>query len=493
VNFDHLVIRRIRTLNVQTAASATAQQFNIWIVIEVTNNTTQYTYTNILVEQCEFHGGCYGVGLYATHQSGFNVDPNINMDNIVVRDIWHDTGINPTGTDTFANVHIGSRAQGGRCWVSNITGKNSWDVGVEIDNFNQAFVTNIYLENWYGNGIAITNFNAPADLNSQVYHLVNIAGRRDAGGWSTNSTSLIGMVQSNNVGGTPQTFGRVIAENVKYYRKNSNLDNGSIAGDLAALKLPMIEFQLTNATYYAEGLQHTAGSVFPRVIYTTPSSSTRVSLRNIDIRMSGTFGVGSIEIDTCAVYLSGIITFLVDNINVNMNFTNVASLSERGMEIGQAGSTTASGTVRNFRVTTNGTSSRGIIVHNTTKLTVPSNTQIRIEDCDFSGMTSGTEILYTDTVNQAKTWVYGIKWRTFPKAPYIITAPVSATGTQYIDTWPGTMLIEGGTVTLVEISRDNATYYQVSTSSGVAIPIQHTDYYRITYSVAPTITLLPQI
>jgi hypothetical protein len=251
----------------------------------------------------------------------------------------------------------------------------------------------------------------------------------------------------------------------------------------------MIEFSLTGGQYFAEALTYTSGAFFPRVIFTTPTSSTRVTLRDIDIRLSGTFGVGSPELDTCALYLSGVVTFLVENVSVNMNFTNVAAFSERGMEIGQASSATMSGTVRNFRVTTNGTSSRGIIVHNTSKLAVPANTQIRIEDCDFSGMSSGSEILCTDSVNQAKTWVYGIKWRTFPRAAYSPTAA----GTQYIDTWPGVMLIEGGTVTLVELSRDNVTYYQVATSSGVAVPIMHTDYFRITYSSAPTITLLPQI
>lgn len=494
VNFDHIVVRRIRTLNVQTTASATAQQFNIWIVIEATNNATQYMFTNILVEQCEFNGGCYGVGLYGTHQSGFAGDPNIWMDNIVVRDIYHDTGVSPTTSDSFANVQVGSRAQGGRCWIANIIGKNSWDVGVEIDNFQQAFVNNIYLENWFGNGIAITNFNAPPQLNAHTYHLVNIAGNRNAGGWSSNASSLIGMVQSNNSGGTPQTFGRVIAKNVKYYRTGSDLGSAGIAGDLAALKLQMIEFSLTDAAYYAENLTYTSGSFTPRVIYSTQTSRTRVTLRNIDIRMTGTFTVASPEIDMTGLYISGFCDLLADNVSVNMNMTNVHSNSQRGIDIGQAGSATVSGTIRNFRFTANGQTAKGIIIQPSSKLTIAN--QIRVEDCDFSGMTGATPQEFsfpTDNTNKVKTWVYGIKWITFPKAAYSYAVPTSAVGTQYIDTWPGVLLIEGGTVTLVEVSRDNSTYFTVATGSGVAVPIVHTDYFRVTYSVAPTITLLPQI
>jgi hypothetical protein len=494
VNFDHLVVRRIRTLNVFTGSSATAQQLNIYLALMVTNSATQYTLTNVLVEQCEFNGGAYGVGIISSYQTGFAGDPNVLIDNIVVRDIYHDTGVVPTGVDSYANIHIGGRGQGGTVWVDKITGKNSWDVGVEIDNFEQAYVNNVYLENWYGYGIAITNYNAPTNLNSQAYHVNNIAGHRTSGSWSSNSSGLIGVVASNNHGGTPQTFGRVIANNVKYYRKNSALDTLGLSGDLLRLTVSAIEISLSNSQYYAEGLTYTSGAVNPRIIYTVQTGRTRVNLRNIDIRMAGTFTVASPEIDTTGLYISGYTDLLVDNVSVNQNFVNVHSNSQRGIEIGQLTGATVSGTIRNFRFTANGTTAKGIIIQPSSKLTI--NNSIRVEDCDFSGMTGATPQEFnfpTDNTNKVKTLVHAIKWITFPKVPYTISAPASNTGTQYIDTWAGNMLIEGGTVTLVEISRDNATYYTVATGSGVAIPIQHTDYYRITYSVAPNITLLPQI
>jgi hypothetical protein len=494
VNFDHLVVRRIRTLNVATVDSGTAQQLNIYLALMVTNSATQYRLTNVLVEQCEFNGGAYGVGIISSYQTGFAGDPNVWIDNIVVRDIYHDTGTAPTGFDSYANIHVGGRGQGGTVWIERITGKNSWDVGVEIDNFEQAYINNVYLENWYGYGIAITNYNAPPDLNSQAYHVNNISGHRNAGSWSSNSSGLIGVVGSNNHGGTPQTFGRVIATNIKYYRKNSALDTLGLSGDLMRITVSSIEISLLSAQYYAEGLTYTSGAVNPRVIYTSQTGRTRVNLRNIDIRMTGTFTVASPEIDTTGLYISGYTDLLVDNVSVNMNFTNVHSNSQRGIEIGQLTGATVSGTIRNFRFTANGVTAKGIIIQPSTKLTIANS--IRVEDCDFSGMTGATPqefTFVTDNTTKVKTWVYGIKWITFPKAAYTISAPASNTGTQYIDTWPGTMLIEGGTVTLVEISRDNATYYTVATGSGVAVPINHTDYYRITYSSAPTITLLPQI
>jgi hypothetical protein len=491
VHFDHITVYGIRTVNVRTALDATAQHFNVWIVPHVTNNATQYKLTNIRVEQCEFNGGNYGVGVYGNRQSGFTgADADIWEDNIVVKDIYHDTGSVPAAFGSFANVHLGSGAKGGTCWVERIYGKNSWDVGVEIDNFETAHVRDCSFENVFGFAIAITNFVTVPNLKAQTYYLTNITQHRTSGSWSSDSSSVIGMVQSNNGAGTPQTFGRVIARNVKMFRKGSSLDTGAgIEGDLAHLKLPMIEFMLDGAQYQATGLTHTTGSPSPTVIFTSPTSKTKCSLRNIDVQLDGTLGVGSSAIGLTALYLSGQLDLLVDNVSVNAQLTNVAAFSIHGMDVGSLGSANINGIIRGFRCSMNDTGGRGIVIDSSTNLTIPS--QITMENCDFTGMPSGTtEITWVDTTNKAKTVARGTRWITYPKAVYTITAPTSATATRWNEGYDGTLLITAGTVSNISIGRDGTNFTQIASATGVVLQMQQGDYYRITYSVAPTLTVL---
>lgn len=64
-------------------------------------------------------------------------------------------------------------------------------------------------------------------------------------------------------------------------------------------------------------------------------------------------------------------------------------------------------------------------------------------------------------------------------SPYTYTAPVK-----------GFMLITGGTVSLVEFSRDGVTYYSYGTTSG-QFQVNASDLIRVTYTVAPTMTFVP--
>lgn len=58
---------------------------------------------------------------------------------------------------------------------------------------------------------------------------------------------------------------------------------------------------------------------------------------------------------------------------------------------------------------------------------------------------------------------------------------------QFQQAGSGTLLITGGTVSLVEWSRDNTTWHSVAVASPAIIPLSQGDYVRITYTVAPTV------
>lgn len=64
-------------------------------------------------------------------------------------------------------------------------------------------------------------------------------------------------------------------------------------------------------------------------------------------------------------------------------------------------------------------------------------------------------------------------------SPYIYTAAVK-----------GFMLVTGGTVSLVEFSRDGVTFYSYGATSG-QFTLNAADRLRVTYTVVPTMTFVP--
>lgn len=55
---------------------------------------------------------------------------------------------------------------------------------------------------------------------------------------------------------------------------------------------------------------------------------------------------------------------------------------------------------------------------------------------------------------------------------------------------PVTVLVSGGTVTTIEISRDGSTFFLVGLLAG-QFRLSPNDKLRVTYAVAPTMTMVP--
>jgi hypothetical protein len=68
---------------------------------------------------------------------------------------------------------------------------------------------------------------------------------------------------------------------------------------------------------------------------------------------------------------------------------------------------------------------------------------------------------------------------TLGPTPYIYTAPVK-----------GFVIIQGGTVSQVEFSRDGVTLYDTGQTAGI-FPLNAADQLTITYSAPPTVTFVP--
>jgi len=76
---------------------------------------------------------------------------------------------------------------------------------------------------------------------------------------------------------------------------------------------------------------------------------------------------------------------------------------------------------------------------------------------------------------------------TGPIAPIAVTAsPFTYTATQ-----GGSVLIQGGTVSLVQISRDGTTNFATGATQG-PFPVSQGDLLIVNYTVAPNMTFIPR-
>jgi hypothetical protein len=134
INLSNPRVENMKTINVpsdnRTASPGTIRT-NVDFIL-VNGSGTQTTVTAPRINQCKFEGGNTGAIIAGTTQ-GAEVTCNVYIDDWLVNDVTHDTGQVPVRFSTAANVQIGSASTGGTGTVSNIKGKNSFDVGIEID------------------------------------------------------------------------------------------------------------------------------------------------------------------------------------------------------------------------------------------------------------------------------------------------------------------------------------------------------------------------
>lgn len=76
-------------------------------------------------------------------------------------------------------------------------------------------------------------------------------------------------------------------------------------------------------------------------------------------------------------------------------------------------------------------------------------------------------------------------------APSGITVGASPFVYQNSGSTPADVIVQGGTVSAVELTRDNVTFYSTGVVGGV-FNLSPGDRLRVTYTVAPTMTLIPR-
>lgn len=75
-------------------------------------------------------------------------------------------------------------------------------------------------------------------------------------------------------------------------------------------------------------------------------------------------------------------------------------------------------------------------------------------------------------------------------APSAVTVGGSPSTYQFNNGGTASILINGGTVSLIEWSRDGTTFYKVGTATDSMYTVSSGDYIRVTYTVIPTVKVV---
>lgn len=78
-----------------------------------------------------------------------------------------------------------------------------------------------------------------------------------------------------------------------------------------------------------------------------------------------------------------------------------------------------------------------------------------------------------------------------PRAQPVSGITVGASPYAYKTSFDGSVIVNSGTVSLIEFSRDGSAFFTLGTTAGI-VPLSRGDTLRTTYTVAPTMTFIPR-
>jgi len=419
INIQHIVVRDITTINVPVDPSpwidgesfARTHRMNIGIVVfHPAPGETQTNIQDILIENCDFRGGNYGVGVYG---GGFYATGlNIFVDNVRIYHCRHTLLSVPASIFDSANFHVVGRGFGGYVHIADCVGFYSGDVGVEVNAATYAVVERCVIEDAANCAFYHGNYNNPKEPALQSITFKDCKAKKTSLDSSRHgygfrvTTASMGTFDKLNV-----AIGNVTIDGCSYF--TSKPATATVQGEAISI---VVNSGLNAAIIRNFGAEITevnygAASVLSNVaIYVQAfggEQKTDIRIQGCNILVKGARQVGAGELNYCGIFLSGYRFFTIEDVSVLMSVTNMADYTQQAIDVGYDTSN-LDGTISRVGITSIVSDKRaiGITIRGTTTLTI--GKQIRIEDCDFSGLPpSGTEVSFRDPTNAAKTYFDG--------------------------------------------------------------------------------------
>ncbi|MCJ7506471.1 hypothetical protein MUP05_08405 [Candidatus Bathyarchaeota archaeon] len=392
INIHNIIIRNIVTKHVPVDPTLTSHRRNICLVVAHPSvGEAQTVIRDILIDNCDLQGGNAGIEIAGNGPSAVGL--NIFVDQVYIHNCKHSMLSVQTSFFLSTNFHVGNRAFGGYAHIAECYGEYSGDDGIEVNNINalvegcvirDAFLTGYYHCNY--NNLLLPKEQSVTFRNCEARR-ISIANTANARGWAIDSNLKV-----------PVALGSVSLDNCTYHGEGGQTVTGMAMRVAPASGMERIDVKNFKANVPSVSIA--SGENYLRVIQIMPSGGTlrpKVSLQNIDVVIAGSKSGGTVQL--MPIYLSKVMDLEINNLTLDVDVTGVSAGEVAGIEVGADAGSSIAGVIRGYKIKriTTDTSPRGIDICGTGSLMIP--TEIRIEDCDFTAMVTGTNIRFFSPSN----------------------------------------------------------------------------------------------
>lgn len=496
LNIDGLYLHDITTINVHSEAGTTNHFPNVYFYITEPGGGSAVTLKGIKFERIICNGGNGGlvVGGAAT---------NITVVDCRYIDCFHDRGLNEatTSSTTLNNFQIGSLAYVKFAWIERCRGYDSGDCGVEVDNFDRVWVIDCHMENSVNQGYFPTNISTGVDSNLQRAMFSNCTFRRT--GTMTSLASRGWTLQDGGGGdmGSIELYGcSVFADSTcqDYGTSSAPVICGGVYASVWMRRLVIHNFNYVGKGWTYNGTYTAYYTAIRTFFASTGKPQITLDFKDLSFYVSGTNGSTGALISDCMMLDGSNMALNIQGLSWAYSMTGISPGWTRAFVLGfeDIGSNTTqviTGSIKKlWPVSISGdTSPRVGTINEGNRSATAVSGRILLEDWICDNLSAGGNELFigANTKTAAVVQVRNVRFKTAPGVS-TITPSGSPYNYQSLNQYPETVAVSGGTVSLIELSRDGTTYVTTGLTSG-AFRIEPGEYIRVTYTVAPTMKGVP--
>ena len=485
----NLLVEDVRTINVPVDATLTNHRMNIYIEVAMPTGATATSLNGIKVKNVRFEGGNAGVHIGATGAAG----STCALDQVEVDGWYHSMLTVQTTTFTSEHVQIGAKATTNYCRVANGYGEFSGDIGVEIDNAAFAVVENVTCVDDFNGGFYLTNFTAPANPSEQLIQFKSCRARK-----LTCTGASHGFSVAQNAG---VAIGSVLYDDCEWYCNEPTTTTGrGFTTSVGATK-----FSFHKCRFIMEGFTSSTATQLIRPFTFNQGAGvvvTKIVIDDVKVSVVGTNSGSQTGWRISPVFLNGGTVILqARELDITASITGVVNGTTIPIDVAVNNATTLAGYLDGLRLTTTvDATPDGILIGSNTTVTAP----FRIDNCDFSGMSGGTEIVVVTAATKANIRTRNNVWHTQP-VPVAFTALTTATGKVLGTMWDAMVVFaqgSGSAITALDFSTDAGGHYtNYLTQASAALPggfaqslgpLSSDSLIKATFTTTqPTISLVP--
>jgi hypothetical protein len=544
VNIKNFKMRRVRTINVPTLEKQENGRRNV--VLQVYHGEpglAKNIIDNIDIQECDFGGGQYGI-FVAGIKGGSPLPLNVYLGRIHISRIKYTGPQVPEAFGYCAGVQVGQYAwsDGKDILIEDIYSENSADVGVELDV--PCTARDIKTVNSNNSGLLLNTFNPTTTTDPVV---AKLTAKAEVGAVKFSVSSITNFVVGEQIviyGTDVKTcevrtikataageielteaislehasgswLSQVDVKTGKMLVKDFSATQTSVTpGNQRGLAIQNVENPLPAPAMEVDGYIYRrtwkgvttfSGEVL-RAQYGTETSKTgnpralrirrlQANITNAELAATETVVVAPISLKlwgaVCPIEIHGEVN--IDGAGVTgsgkilANLAKIEGNAELDIDLLQRSVLGSTGGEPMRFLCLNEEAKLGSISGRVRQRIRPRLNNLVIEDSDWSGVgTEGTGLAIEDTKVGSRV----LTRRTIQPKPVgstAITVPASTKITQILQGGQSGMLqIKEGTITKVEYSATGSSFFQVASSGNVGIHVNPGDFFKLTYSVAPS-------